>query len=99
MTFQEVVRGSEGKIRFQGLLIGELEDWSFPEGTPEVAVNGYVFNKVWYEQGRWFTLELASDDGYWEVVARPKGYPQLDKWLSSRLIFETKGPPEFIKGV
>ena len=94
-----MVRGSEGKIRFQGLLVGELEDWSFLEGKPEVAVNGYIFNEVWYKQGRWFTLELASDGGYWEVIARPKGYPHLDKWLLSRLIFETKEPLEFIKGV
>jgi len=102
MVFHKLrIRGEKGDIRYQGLLVGQVKGWdfSFDEEDPEVIVNSYFFNRMWYEHGKWVTLELSSaGKGYWKIMARPTGRPQVGKLMNSRLIFETKEPLKFVKG-
>lgn len=102
MNFHKLrIRGVNGKIKFQGLNIGWVKTWefNFNEAEPEVQVDSYFFNKIWYEHGKWLELDLDSaGKGYWQIEARPQGRPQTGRIMNSRIIFETKEPLKFIKG-
>lgn len=92
--------GRQGTIFFNGLNVGSVFGWSFnlDKPEPEIAVEGYNFNRIWYRFQRWYDLRLYMGDGvYCCIKARPIGHPQVGRIMASRLIFEGREPLNFIR--